>query len=97
MASPSFGTMLRARRLGWEYSKQHGFFIRMSTIGDLSYIELAPENEIPKNKTPGGWHRCWWDDPSILDLIPWLRFVKKVKKYIEIEVDDHGNPVRKSS
>ncbi len=89
--SPSLGTMIRARRLGWGQSKKHGAFIRMSDAGPgRSLIELCPVNAIPGKKTPHREHCCWWDDPGILDMIPWLRPVRRIKRYIAVVLDDHG-------
>jgi hypothetical protein len=66
----------------------------MSTPGDTGgVVELAPLDAVPSGKSPGGYHRRWWDEPGILDELPWLRHVKRVKKYVRLVVDDHGNIV----
>lgn len=92
--TPSFGTMIKSRRLGWGKSERHGCFIRMSDGPDLpggvrsSIIELCPLNAIPSKKI--GYHRCWWEQEGILDMIPWLRGVTRIKKYIRVTVNDEG-------
>ena len=94
MSDPSFGTMIRATRLGWGLSRQHGCFIRMTDLDrQRSLIELCPVHDVPIKKTEGRYHRVWWDEPSILDLIPWLRGVKEIKRYIRVIVDDEGRIV----
>lgn len=89
--SPSFGTHIRAARLGWGYAPQHGAFIRMSDAdGANSRIELCPLNAVPSKKVAGGFHRVWWESPGILDLIPWLKGVRRIKRYMCVVVDTHG-------
>jgi hypothetical protein len=93
MNTPSLGTMIRARRLGWGLSNRHGAFIRMSNDGgEQSMIELCPINAIPSKKID--YHRCWWDTPEILQMVPWLAMIRKVKKYIAVTVNEHGQIVR---
>lgn len=91
---PSFGTMIRARRLGWGLSNRHGGFIRMSDAdGSNSLIEFCPIHEVPSKKR--GYHRCWWEGgDGILDMIPWLRFVRCIKRYFGVLVDDNGMILR---
>lgn len=98
-AEPSFGATLRGFRLGWRFSPQHGAFIRMTDSNDgRNYIELAPITGIPsKSAIPGmkiHHHRAWWDDPPILELLPWLRPISKVLKYIAVECNDEGRIIR---
>lgn len=91
---PSFGSNIRAGRLGFKWSAKHGAFIRMSTpAADRSLIELAPYNAVPSKKCKGevGYFRVWWETPEILDMLPWLRGVTRVKKYIAVMIDDDGN------
>lgn len=89
-----FGTNIRAARLGFHWSEQHGAFIRMATAGERTFIELAPASGVP-NKSAARLkdHRCWWEEVGILDLIPWLRNVRRIKRYVAVEVDDNGNIV----
>jgi len=92
---PSFGSNIRAARLGWRWSDRHGAFIRMSDAGPgQSLIELAPADGLPGTRCSGGFHRCWWEQPGILDMIPWLRPVRRVKRLVRVVVDDEGNPAR---
>lgn len=92
--TPSFGSNIRAGRLGFKWSARHGAFIRMSTPSkDRTLIELAPHNAVPSKKCKGevGDFRVWWEMPQILDMIPWLRNIRRVKKFIAVFVDDNGN------
>lgn len=90
----SFGSHIRAYRLGWGKSGKHGCFIRMSDSGPgATLIELCPLNDIP-NKKLKGLHRCWWDNPGIVDMIPWLKGVKEIKTYIAVVIDDDGKIVK---
>lgn len=91
MNSPSFGTMIRAARLGWGLSRKHGCFIRMVDLGlDKNVIELCPIHNVPSKKSENRTYRVWWEQPGILDLIPWLRRVREIKRYIRVVVNDVG-------
>lgn len=91
----SFGSNIRAARLGYHWSERHGAFIRMATAGPRTFIELAPANSVPnKSATKIKDHRCWWEQGDVLSMIPWLRNVRRIKRYIAVEVDDNGNIVR---
>ena len=90
----SFGTNIRAARLGYHWSERHGAFIRMATAGPRTFIELAPASGVPnKSAAKIKDYRCWWEQGDILSMIPWLRNVRWVKRYIAVEVDDNGNIV----
>lgn len=95
---PSFGTMIRATRLGWGWSRKHKAFIRMSDRPNMhTFIELVPMHGVLKTKCKGGEHRCWWDKgQEILDMIPWLKDVRQVRKSIGVLVDEHGAIVKES-
>lgn len=89
--TPSLGTTIRAARLGWGYAPRHGCFVRMEDVGDdHNRIELCPTNAIPSKKTPSRFHRCWWESPEVLDLIPWLANVRAVHRYVSVIVDSDG-------
>ena len=92
---PSFGTMIRAARLGWGLAKQHGCFIRMSDLPDkCTLMEFCPIHEVPNKKDKGN-HRVWWENGrEILGLIPWIKDLKKVHKPFAVTVDDDGEIVR---
>lgn len=97
---PSLGTMIRSRRLGWGHVPAHGCFLRASDAGapDRFRIELCPPDAIPARGTKGGTHyRAWWEGDggdALLALLPWLRNVRRVKKYISVIVDESGAIVR---
>jgi hypothetical protein len=91
---PSVGSNIRAARLGFKWSERHGAFIRMSTPSkDRTLIELAPRDGVPTRKCKGevGDFRVLWETPQILDMLPWLRGIRRVKKFISVNVDDNGN------
>lgn len=90
-----FGANIRAARLGYHWSERHGAFIRMTTAGRRTFIELASVGGVPiKSATKIKDHRCWWEQGDILGMIPWLANVRRIKRYIAVEVDDAGNIVR---
>ena len=96
VSEPVFGVRFKGHRLGYQWSDKHGCFIRMSTINDSIFIELAPSTGIP-NKSPVklSTHRCWWDDGGqIFQHIPWLDSIVSVKKFIAVEVNDDGDIIR---
>lgn len=93
MTYPKFGTRIRAARLGYGWSSRHGAFIRMSTSGSRNFVELCPGDRLP-TKGATKEYRCWWDTPEILDYLPWLRSVRRVKVPIRVEVDDAGRIVK---
>lgn len=93
MSEVKFGMNLRAYRLGWGLSRRHGCYIRMTDCGINTRVELCPIDDVP-NKMGGKTHRCWWDDPSILDMLPWLKPVKKIKQYVSLIINDSGEIVR---
>lgn len=88
----SFGSMLRAYRLGYRYSDKHRCFIRMSDgpSRGIYRVELAPISRIP-NKTGSKEHRCWWDDgATLLDLCKPLTALCGVKRPLTFYVDANG-------
>lgn len=91
----TFGSNIKAARLGYHWSERHGAFIRMVTVGSRMFVELAPASGVPnKSETKSKDYRCWRDDDSILDRIPWLRNVRRIKRYVAVEVDERGNIVK---
>lgn len=93
--TPTLGPRIRAARLGWGYTPKHGCFVRISDVAhDRFRIELCPVNAVPAKKCAGG-YRVWWEnDPAILDMIPWLRGVRRIKRYVCVVVDEHGTILR---
>lgn len=95
MKKRSLGTTIRAARLGWGFSERHNCFIRMSDDGkNTTMIELCPADDIPSKKTKYGTHRVWWDEPDLLNLLPWLKPVREVKAYIAVIVGDSGEIIK---
>jgi hypothetical protein len=97
--TPTLGPRVRAARLGWGYAPRHGCFVRMSdSEGGNFRIELCPVRAVPSKKVKTGFHRVWWeDDPGVLDMIPWLRNVRRIKRYVCVVVDEHGTILRSES
>lgn len=89
---PSFGSMIRGKRLGYGWSHRHGCFVRISGEGPPWEIRLAPDRGIPTGGTKGE-YRCWWDNKDgedVLDMIEPLRQVRGVKRPLMFFVDDNG-------
>jgi hypothetical protein len=89
----TFGMVLRAARLGYHISDKHRAFVRISDVDERTLnITLAPlAAHVPKQ---GGnkMHYCWWEqkddgEPPLLDLIPSIRAVRRVKKVISFDID----------
>lgn len=85
--------VLRAARLGYHISDKHHAFIRIREVDDKTLnITAAPlDQHVPNKNTPKP-HYCWWeqkdaDDPPLLDLIPALQNVRKVKKLVSFDID----------
>ena len=97
---PTFGSVIRAARLGYHWSHKHGCFIRIGGDGPPWEISLAPNGVIP-NRRSGEHFRVWWeneDRDEVLDMILPLRGVRGVKKPIIFFVDDEGrSPTYKAS
>lgn len=93
--TPTLGPRIRAARLGFGYAPRHGCFCRISDVTtDTFRIELCPVNAVPSKKAKGG-YRCWWEnDPGILDMIPWLKGVVRIKRYVCVVVDEDGKILR---
>lgn len=87
--TPNLGPQIRAARTGFRWSARHGSFIRITTSGRRNFIELCPANELPSSCKKQQ-YRCWWEEPGLIDMIPWLRQVRKIKRYVQYEIDDNG-------
>lgn len=92
---PTFGQVIRGARLGYHWSAKHGCMIRIDADGPPHQIALCPPEALPKGKGKHASenHRCWWDEPEVLDLVPDLNAVRGVKKPIVFHVDDNGERV----
>jgi hypothetical protein len=99
--APTLGPRIRAARLGWGWAAQHGCFVRISDAGaDTFRIELCPPRAVPSKKSPAhGNYRVWWegDGETILNGLPWLRGVRRIKRYICVIVNDDGAIIRSES
>lgn len=86
---PSFGSVVRGLRLGWRWADEYGCFIRLSDVGALFCVEVAPDKGIPGTGVKAGNFRCWWDSPEILSEIKPLQGIK-VTKYQVMYLDENG-------
>jgi hypothetical protein len=87
--------MIRAARLGWHHSPRHGCFIRMADADGMNTrVELCPVNAVPSTKTKFRDYRCWWEGPDVLGMIPWLKGVMRIKRYVCVVIDEHGAIIR---
>lgn len=101
MFSPKFGTYIKGARLIYKWSNRLGSFMRMSPLNFGTRIELEPydtdfceSKHSKKDKSP---HFIWWQDENedydpdtMIDLIPCLRMVKRIKRRVVFDVDDNG-------
>lgn len=88
----SLGAKIRSRRLRWNHSARRHAWVRIADLGPgLWRIELAPDEKLPP---PHKGHLAYRivDDglDEMLDMIPTLAAVRKVKRYIVFNVGEHG-------
>lgn len=88
----TFGKALRAARLGYGFSEKHRAFIRLSDpMSGKVHISVVPEDKLIPATAPGKYHRCWWEGPdhgqNLLDMVPVLRHLTRVKTTIGFYVD----------
>lgn len=78
----TFGTMLRALRTGYAWSKRHQALLRISTHSNGIYrVDVAPaKGPFPGGKQPRS-HLCWWDldDAMQSDLLQACEPLRKMK------------------
>jgi hypothetical protein len=83
----SFGTVLRAFRLGYRIPKGRNFLLRMSDNPNGTFnISLAPVTaRVPRHQPKE--HRAWWEGKDggteLLKMLPDVWNLKTVKKVIE--------------
>lgn len=87
----SFGRTLRAYRLGYAPSHKHGAFIRLEIVDDKSVnVTLVPLNHQVPNSSRKKLHVVWWESQEskkVIDLIPALKNVRRVKKIVSFDID----------
>lgn len=85
----TFGSTLRAFRLGYHVSQKHNALVKVSDYpdGKKVSIKLVPiDGKVPHDKFKD--HRCWWErDGELLDAVPALRGIRNVKRIISFDVD----------
>jgi hypothetical protein len=68
--------------------------IRIDAQGPPWQINLCPPDALPKSKRGASEeHKCWWDNPAVLDMVSVLQPVRGVKKPITFHVNDEGERV----
>jgi hypothetical protein len=87
----SFGRTLRAYRLGYAPSHKHGAFIRLEVVNDKAVnVTLVPlSHQVPAGNRKK-LHVVWWESreaKKILDLIPAIKGIRRVKEIISFDVD----------
>ncbi len=89
----TFGMLLRATRLGYGLSDKHQAFVRICDVDNKTLnVTLSPlDRHVPNKNTPKN-HYCWWeqkddDEPPLLDLIPALQSVRRVKRLVSFDID----------
>ena len=69
---PTLGQLVRGARLGYHWSDKYQRMIRMQSSGPLFLIDICEPDSLPRTVMSEDPHRCWWDDPEVLDLIEGL-------------------------
>lgn len=88
-----FGTLLRATRLCWEHVPQRCMFMRTSDDGpDCFLVELIPDTrtDLLKPGPSGRKYRIVEDAEAVIALSPVLRAIKRLKKPLQLKLDDNG-------
>lgn len=88
---PTFGSVLRAARLGYHWSEKLGAFLRVSGDGPFVF-DLAPATGVPKQHAKGE-HRVWWDTDEGRNAVlscGALRGIRRVSRPFRITVGDDG-------
>lgn len=98
----TFGTALRAARLGYGWSVALQAWVRIVDDGPSGFVvTLAPPNSVPvHNPRVDGKHRCWWDGGTEAEtalanapgLLPYVG--RGVKHVVRLTLDDTGRVVR---
>lgn len=89
---PTFGLMIRALRLGFNYSDKHDSFIRIQGNGPW-IVTICGTNQIPSRGS--GEHIVWWEKGmEILETISPLRGLKSLRERKTFVVDERGKEVK---
>lgn len=91
----SFGVTLQAFRLGYRISDKRRAFVRIAENADKRTLNvtLVPlYQRVPGTKgRKGKMHYCWWETDEkgedVLDLIPAIRHVRRIKQTLSFDVD----------
>lgn len=89
---PTFGTMIRALRLGFNYSSKHDAYIRMEGSGPWIVV-VCGISQLPR-RTCG---KCivWWEKGmDILEMVVPLRGLKSPRERKTFVVDERGKEVK---
>lgn len=79
-------------RLGYHWVDRINAFMRMSYDGNNVLVELVPLGH-KMSKGPE-LHICFWEgEEDIIDYIPCLKYVCKVKRSIQFMLNDQGERI----
>jgi hypothetical protein len=89
----TFGTAIKAYRLGFAYWPGFQAYPRISGSGPSYAVDLAPPGQLPSG-APGDTHAVWWEDPAkahdLIQSSPVLRSLKRVKRPLRLCLDEDG-------
>lgn len=90
----TLGMTVRAARMGFAWSHEHGAFVRIEGDGPFK-ITLHPSGLIANAFNNHGEHRCWWSDadgsPRLdLNRIKPLQGIKRIKRVVQFWINDEG-------
>lgn len=90
----TFGSALQAFRLGYRISDKRSAFVKLADVDcNTLNITLVPlHKRVPDTRgRKGQKHYCWWETEhkgeDVLDQIPSIRNVRKVKQILSFDID----------
>lgn len=96
MGTNSFGSYIRAVRLGYRYVERLRAFVRMS--GDGPFLVEAVRDVKDMRPLKGKFHRAWWEGPKaedhVFELSPALARLRPEDVPVQLILDDAGEVVR---
>jgi len=80
----SFGHSIRALRLGWEASTKKGCWVRIAVVKEgVVCVQLHPLDGLVPARNNYKYHYVIRGRPDVIDAIPQLKHVVRVKRHIE--------------
>lgn len=91
--APTFGSYVRAARLGFRWYAPLSRYVRISDHPDGGWlVQACTPSRLPSHAK--GHYRCWWeDDVDVVAMVPALLEMRD-RSSLSIRVDDDGRLVR---